>query len=224
MGAHLPTSNPCVVATGLADTSSLPMYVHTYFYKDKPSAHTYIHTIIVSTTISLEPHLEHQDRPITTTTTMSTEQTESPAPDPPIVFRPKKKPRLRQRAAETTLEKETAREERKPGRGANDDRVDNEEDVTAAAAADEEVSFSVAEALKRRRKNRPKGVEFKPERPSASTQQQEGHDREGQGPAAGRGDDGAAPQQEPSNVVVGGIRGRFAPQTGLIGELVNKHM
>lgn len=78
--------------------------------------------------------------------------------------------------------------------------------------------LSVAEALRLRnaRKSRLKGVEFRAESSSAAAGEQ-----------AGVGEHDTARQQQKDEIAEAlelGVSRRFAPQAGLVGELVNKHM
>lgn len=78
--------------------------------------------------------------------------------------------------------------------------------------------LSVAEALRLRnaRKSRLKGVEFRAEISSAAAGEQ-----------AGVGEHDTARQQQKDEIAEAlelGVSRRFAPQAGLVGELVNKHM
>lgn len=135
-------------------------------------------------------------------------------PEPQVVFRPsKKRKHFRQRAEESETKPDEAAHqaaaqplpdqdvEAKPS-GSHDTNSDTEES-------------SVAEALRLRnaRKARLKGVGFRPEGSSkvsdeVSTEQSLVLKDDPNGPDA----------------MEYGISRRFAPQAGLVGELVNKHM
>jgi hypothetical protein len=140
---------------------------------------------------------------------------------PQVVFRPGKKRKMyRQRAEEleTTLSNSNGET---PDAGL---ATPNSAPATPAGPDDEDEGLSVAEVIRRRnaRKHRHGGVGFRA------------------GPL-GLGDDRATSeenntdqrlvlhgnadaQQGAEAAVIGGISKRFAPQTGLVGELVNKHM
>jgi hypothetical protein len=90
-----------------------------------------------------------------------------------------------------------------------------------AAASDEDGGPSVAEALRLRkqRRGRPGGVGFRADNSSRGEPTAENaeqglvlHDRAAAAAAAAEADP------------FGGMTKRFAPQTGMVGELVNKHM
>ncbi|KAL2756916.1 hypothetical protein ACRALDRAFT_1092977 [Sodiomyces alcalophilus JCM 7366] len=88
--------------------------------------------------------------------------------------------------------------------------------VTQAQADDDPSSQSIAEALRLRnlRKSRLKGVEF---RPQGSQDRNAKHD-------AANPEGGLVQGNQDADGVELGMTGRFAPQTGIVGELVNKHM
>lgn len=123
------------------------------------------------------------------------------APDTPVIFRSKRKrPTLRSRREES--ERDTTPANVSGGEGAGSGK-EGEEDV------------SVAEVLRQRRRQarlRGVGVTSESVHPRDSVE-----DEEGEGLMV-PGRDAMSPE------AVGGISGRFAPQTGLVGELVNKHM
>jgi len=124
---------------------------------------------------------------------------------PSVMFRPSKKRKIyRQRAEGDDLPHSTEPTALRPAPAAE------------TATSEDEKGLSVAEALRLRslRKGRLRGVEF-------------------------RADDGsraeAAPENPEQSLVLhdaaasevdssGGMSRRFAPQTGMVGELVNKHM
>lgn len=86
--------------------------------------------------------------------------------------------------------------------------------VTEAQADDDPSSQSIAEALRLRnlRKSRLKGVGFRP---------QDGRNAKHD---AANPERGLTHGNQDADAVELGIAGRFAPQTGTVGELVNKHM
>lgn len=141
-------------------------------------------------------------------------------PEPQVVFRSsKKRKQFRQRAEESNVKTDdtTNQAAAAPAASAQDDDAKPRDGDDEAS---EPEGISVAEALRLRnaRKSRLKGVEFRPEgAPSKSTadgaadseQNLAHHQKEGAG----------AP--EPMEY---GVSRRFAPQAGLVGELVNKHM
>lgn len=133
---------------------------------------------------------------------MASPRDPSPAtPDAPVIFRSKRKrPTLRSR-------REDAEPDATP---ANFSRAEG-----AESGAEGEEDVSVAEVLRqRRRQGRLRGV-------AAASESAHPRDDVGDGEVEGalvRARDATSPE------AVGGISGRFAPQTGLVGELVNKHM
>ena len=88
------------------------------------------------------------------------------------------------------------------------------DDATATADTDEHLPVSSILRLRQARKSRLGGVAFR----AGSTR---GGDEQPQNT-----EQSLVPHEAPSaeNPIVGGITKRFAPQTGLVGELVNKHM
>lgn len=124
------------------------------------------------------------------------------APDARVIFRAKRKrPTLR-----------TRQDEHAPD--ATSPRAGPADDATGGDGADEE-DVSVAEVLRQRRKQaRLRGAGHATE--NALTRDDDG------------GEQGVMSAEErralSPDAVTGGISGRFAPQTGLVGELVNRHM
>ena len=134
---------------------------------------------------------------------MASPRDPSPAtPNAPIIFRSKRKrPTLRSRREE-------------PERDETPANVSGGEGAASGEEGDEDVS--VAEVLRqRRRQGRLRGVGVTSE---GALQRVGGEDDEEEEGLVVRGRDATSPE------AVGGISGRFAPQTGLVGELVNKHM
>lgn len=142
---------------------------------------------------------------------MDSAKTENP--EPQVVFRPsKKRKHFRQRADEPETKPDEAAQQ--PADQATPDDGEGRPGGTHDTNSDIEES-SVAEALRLRnaRKARLKGVGFRPEGTSkiseeASTEQS----------LILKDDPNGADAMEY------GISRRFAPQAGLVGELVNKHM
>lgn len=144
--------------------------------------------------------------------------------EPQVVFRPsKKRKQFRQRAednhdeskaestttAATTIT--TTTQIATPSASAQDSDAARENGETSEG----EGGLSVAEALRLRnaRKSRLKGVEFRPE--SAPKVDEANHSEHGIG---------GQHKDEVAEALELGVSRRFAPQAGLVGELVNKHM
>lgn len=145
------------------------------------------------------------------------------APVPPIVFRGKKRKTYRQRAAdepEKSIEATGGDTQPATATATTVDDNDGEERDRAAAQdqaeADEE-GISVAEVLRRRnaRKSRLRGVGFRPD------------DARGERPL-GDADDLALmireEEQKALNQPTLDVSKRFTAQTGLVAEVVNKHI
>lgn len=130
--------------------------------------------------------------------------------EPQVVFRPsKRRKQFRQRTEEsdTKAEDATIHTIAPPSTtesGARDD--ERQEDATS-----ETEGYSVAEALRLRnaRKSKLKGVEFRPEGPQKDETIAEST---------------YAPKDDINEALEFGMSRRFAPQAGLVGELVNRHM
>lgn len=138
---------------------------------------------------------------------------------PQVVFRPGKKRKIyRQRAEEpesTTSNGETPTETHAT--------ASSSAFATPAEPDDNHEGLSVAEALRLRnsRKHKHGGVGFRAG-PSGL-----GDDRVGSEDNTERGlvlHGNTDAQQGAEAAVIGGISTRFAPQTGMVGELVNRHM
>jgi hypothetical protein len=160
-------------------------------------------------------------------------------PIPQVVFRAgKKRKPYRQRAEEPDPETATAAAADKPTEttthGDPKDGASATTDQQTADQDDAETRLPVAEVLKLRnaRKHKLTGVEFRAEHGGSgsgddftrATSEDASSD---QRKIVLYGGNGAADPQQPDGataVVLGGISERFAPQTGLVGELVNKHM
>lgn len=147
-------------------------------------------------------------------------------PEPQIVFRGKKRKTYRQRTEPTSDDTDSkaavvspTRDESAPAAPKNIGTASpapvQNEDVT-----DEETGLSVAEVLRLRnaRKSRLGGVKF-------------GAGNTASGDAAAYGSDGLDDlslmiREEESKAldVAAGVKRRFAPQTGLAADIVNKHM
>ncbi|KAK0672845.1 hepatocellular carcinoma-associated antigen 59-domain-containing protein [Cercophora samala] len=140
-------------------------------------------------------------------------------PEPQVVFKAgKKRKAYRQRVEEPEIANTDTQNATEPT-PATAPAVAGNGAQTTAAEEDEEKGLSVAEVLRLRnsRKHKFGGVGFRA-RPGQSTHGD---------------DDGSAPEEqslvlhgsaEAEPETFGGITQRFAPQTGLAGDLVNKHM
>jgi len=131
-------------------------------------------------------------------------------PGPQVVFRAgKKRKNYRQRPVDgETLEDQAA----PTSESADQPRP-------ALAANEEEEQSSVAEALRLRnaRKSKLRGVGFRPEDGWSKPQSEDNSEQSLV--LRNAPEDGLSPAD-----VIAGMGRRFAPQTGLAGELVNKHM
>lgn len=134
--------------------------------------------------------------------------------EPQVVFRPsKKRKHFRQRAEESEARPVEATQQ------AADQPVQDQNSETKLRAARDTTSdteeSSVAEALRLRnaRKARLKGVGFRPEGTSKA-------------PGEASTEKSLVLKDDPNgpDSMEYGISKRFAPQAGLVGELVNKHM
>ncbi|KAK3903462.1 hepatocellular carcinoma-associated antigen 59-domain-containing protein [Staphylotrichum tortipilum] len=140
---------------------------------------------------------------------------------PQVLFRPgKKRKNYRQRAEQP---------DDTPSTGATPTEANTAEPTRAVAspvepAQDEpEERPSVAEALRLRnaRKHKHGGVGFRAGRTGPGDERASGEDNTEQGLVL----HGNADAQQAADVaVIGGISTRFAPQTGMVGDLVNRHM
>jgi hypothetical protein len=145
---------------------------------------------------------------------------------PQVVFRPGKKRKMyRQRADEP--DETTSGIEHSNGNGGPTTEGSVAAQSTAKPLAEEddhEHGLSVAEVLRLRnsRKHRPGGVGFRagPSFPGDSSRVTSEENTEQSMVLHGNTDT----QQGAEVAVIGGISKRFAPQTGLVGEVVNKHM
>ncbi|KAG8165207.1 hypothetical protein KVR01_005482 [Diaporthe batatas] len=142
---------------------------------------------------------------------MDTAKTETP--EPQVVFRPsKKRKHLRQRAEETETEPDDALQQ--PAAQALPDDGETKIEVNRDTEPDTEES-SVKEALRLRnaRRTRLKGVGFRPEGTSKV-------------PEEANQEQSLVLKDDPNGAdsMDYGVSRRFAPQAGLVGELVNKHM
>lgn len=135
-------------------------------------------------------------------------------PEPQVVFRPsKKRKHFRQRVDEPEAKSDEATDQ--AASQALPDQIGEERPRATEDTNSETEESSIAEALRLRnaRKARLKGVGFRPEGTSkipegVSTEQSLVLKDDSNGPDA----------------MEYGISRRFAPQAGLVGELVNKHM
>lgn len=155
-----------------------------------------------------------------------------PDPAPQILFRPgKKRKNYRQRATEdpdnaidsnNTGEAETAqtRLSADPPPSGNDGPIKT---VGRGDSSEREEGLSVSEIrrLRNARKHRQGGVGF---RASPSGLAGDGATNEENSERGVVLHGSADAQQGAEAAVIGGISSRFAPQTGLVGELVNRHM
>ena len=124
----------------------------------------------------------------------------------PVIFRAKRKrPTLRSR------QEERGPDPSSPQAGVGDGAASKEDEA-------DEQGVSVAEVLRQRRKQaKLRGAGVAPEYAFTTG---EGLDESGEQSVVAAGERRAISP----DVVMGGITGRFAPQTGLVGELVNRHM
>ncbi|KAK3396532.1 hepatocellular carcinoma-associated antigen 59-domain-containing protein [Sordaria brevicollis] len=170
------------------------------------------------------------------------EPTAAAAAPPPVLFRASKKKRaFRQRAEDndddvakpgvqpnSAATINTASDAAAPGQGnatsSTDPTVSATPATTASTSNDkEEGGLSVAEVLRLRnaKKHRLGGVAFRAGDDGAtatSTVQQNSEQ------AMVLHENGGEVQQQQEAAILGGVAKRFAPQTGMVGELVNKHM
>ena len=135
--------------------------------------------------------------------------------EPQVVFRPGKKRKIYRQRAEDDEEAAKPKIETP-----TEPKITGEVHPSEALSVAEEEGLSVAEIrrLRNARRSRLRGVEFRPE----------------QGPRAGAEAENketslvlkkdAADGPKSSDALVGGMTKRFAPQTGMVGELVNQHM
>lgn len=139
---------------------------------------------------------------------------ETDNPEPQVVFRTnKKRKHFRQRAEQPgAKEDDAATQAAELPTQAQDEPANPHDD--GDATSDKE-GLSVAEALRLRnmRKSRLKGVGFRPEGTSAGVEESNTERS-----LVAKDDAYAADAMEY------GVSRRFAPQAGLVGELVNKHM
>lgn len=138
--------------------------------------------------------------------------TDTGNPEPQVVFRPsKRRKQFRQRAGESDTKADDAISQATAPPSSTIETgsaVDNEREDDGASARE---GFSVAEAVRLRnaRRSKLRGVEFRPEEPlKDETVAEPSH----------------APKDEVAEALELGMSRRFAPQAGLVGELVNKHM
>lgn len=135
-------------------------------------------------------------------------------PEPQVVFRPsKKRKHFRQRAEEGE-----AKHDESTHQAAAQPIINSEAEAKPFGARDtnsdtEETSVAEALRLRNARKARLKGVGFRPEGTSKAS------DKVSTEQSLVLKDDPNGP-----DAMEYGISKRFAPQAGLVGELVNKHM
>lgn len=174
--------------------------------KDKPYFDYFVSRCRGADYSNTEQHLNKQLPPF-----MMDQSTATENPEPQVVFRPsKRRKQFRQRAGdsdtqtdEPTSQINTTTTTTESNGGKDKEREDVETSETEG--------LSVAEVLRLRnaRKSKFKGVEFRPEAPTK---------------------DGAStetipvPKDDVTEALELGMSRRFAPQAGLVGELVNKHM
>jgi hypothetical protein len=151
---------------------------------------------------------------------MATMNAES-EPPPQVVFRPgKKRKPYRQRPEgpeQPILNSEIATDNAPP--------ATNSAPVTPALQNEDEEGLSVAEVIRLRNARRHKhgGVGFRPEGTTSDDKTAVDDEITERSLVLHDGAE-AGTQPGPETAVLGGISKRFAPQTGLVGELVNKHM
>jgi hypothetical protein len=136
-------------------------------------------------------------------------------PEPPVVFRGKKRKLYRQRATEdANTQEQSTNQESAATDGPEAPRAESSKPQTPAENEDD---LSVAEIIRRRnaRKSRLRGVGF-------------GVDGATQGDGSNLEDELSLmireEEQKALDAPVGGMTNRFTAQTGMAGELVNKHM
>jgi len=136
----------------------------------------------------------------------STATAASEAETPSVVFRPSKKRKFyRQRGEDTVPPPDTEPAASRPA------------PADEAAASEDEKGPSVAEVLRLRglRKGKPRGVEFRPDDAARAAAPPVNLEQ-----SLVLHDAAAAAEAEPPP----GMSQRFAPQTGITGELINRHM
>jgi hypothetical protein len=151
-------------------------------------------------------------------TAMATANAEADTP-PQVVFRPGKKRKMyRQRAEEP--ESATSSTETPTEAAAV---ASSSAPATPAERVEDEEELSVAEVLRLRnsRKHKHGGVGFRAGPLGLDGDREASEENTEQGLVLHGNPDA---QQGAEAAVIGGMSKRFAPQTGLVGELVNKHM
>ncbi|KUI66158.1 hypothetical protein VM1G_01950 [Cytospora mali] len=135
--------------------------------------------------------------------------------EPQVVFRPsKKRKHFRQRAEEpSTNDDDVATQAAAPSPAQAQNPQANSHDDDGATSETEGLSVNEALRLRNARKSRLKGVGFRPE----------GSNPEGEKSNTERS---IVPKDDATgaDAMEYGVSRRFAPQAGLVGELVNKHM
>jgi len=140
---------------------------------------------------------------------METSESPQASDAPPVLFRPSKKRKAYRQKTEDSSGLE-------PGTtNADNDRPPTGDAVMTAVAeqpAEEDVSVAEAIRLRNARRLKHRGVEFRQDAGSGLASDMNAE----RGLVLLKDGEQVAPPA--------GITGRFAPQTGIIGELVNKHM
>lgn len=131
--------------------------------------------------------------------------------EPKVVFRPsKRRKQFRQRAGESdTRIDEPISQTNTPIATTETSGVKDKEREDDGTSETEGLSVAEVLRLRNSRKSKLKGVEFRPEAPPK--------DGAFTGPSP-------VPKDEVAEALELGMSRRFAPQAGLVGELVNKHM
>lgn len=147
---------------------------------------------------------------------MASPSAESAHTEPQVVFRPGKKRKIYRQRVDDDEESAKPTIETSADPNTTDEARPSERPPTAA----EEDGLSVAEIIRLRnaRRSRLRGVEFRPEQGFRDGAEDENTEMS----LVLKSD--AADAHKSSDALVGGMTKRFAPQTGMVGELVNQHM
>ena len=131
------------------------------------------------------------------------------------MFRPGKKRKIYRQRAEDDEEGAKPKIETP-----TEPKITGEVHPSEASSVAEEEGLSVAEIrrLRNARRSRLRGVEFRPEQGPREGAEAENTETS----LVLKNDAAGAPKS--SDALVGGMTKRFAPQTGMVGELVNQHM
>lgn len=190
--------------------------------KHHPSATFNPHLAAADTQTHHRPSTSLRQTTPGTKPNMPSQEPEPEAVSVPILFRPAKRRKIfrHQRSEDTADDQTTSTPEALPTNSSTDPTPPSDDD------ADEEAHIARLRHAARKRRGGG-GVAFRAGGPSGTEESSSNNTERGMvlhKDSNSNGQQQDEDDEDEDSLILGGINRRFAPQTGLVGELVNRHM